>query len=283
MTRIQPKLGGWLFVAWAALLICTGPAVAQSLNLASPDSAAPIEVTADDGIEWQQDKQVFLARGNARATRGEIAVNGDLLRAFYRKKTEGGTDIYRLEAVGSVRIDSTGETAYGETAVYDVDKGVMVLSGKEVKLVTAEDTITADQQLEYYDTKQMAVARGHAVAQRADRKIRTDVLVAYFEKDAAGKSRVYRVDAFDNVHITTAEEQAWSDRGVYNVDSGIVTLSGNVKLVRGENTLVGCSADVNLKTGISKLKSCEGQGRGVRGLLKPDETPGVKNRNQGTK
>ncbi|MBE0533215.1 MAG: hypothetical protein IH626_20525 [Rhodospirillales bacterium] len=283
MTRIQPRLGGWLFVAWAALLICTGPVAAQSLNLANPDSAMPIEVTADDGIEWQQDKQVFLARGNAKATRGDVAVNGDLLRAFYRKKTEGGTDIYRLEAVGSVRIVSTGETAFGETAVYDVDKGVMVLSGKEVKLVTAEDTITADQQLEYYDTKQMAVARGHAVAQRADRKIRTDVLVAYFEKDAAGKSRVYRIDAFDNVHITTAEEQAWADRGVYNVDSGIVTLSGNVKLVRGENTLVGCSADVNLKTGISKLKSCEGQGRGVRGLLKPDETPGVKNRSQGTK
>ncbi len=283
MTGIRPRLRMGLAVAWVALLMGAAPAAGQSLNFASPDSAVPIEVTADDGIEWQQDKQVFLARGNARATRGEVAVNGDLLRAFYRKKTEGGTDIYRLEAVGTVRIASTGETAYGETAVYDVDKGVMVLGGKEVKLVTAEDTITADQQLEYYDGKQMAVARGHAVAQRADRKIRTDVLVAYFQKDAAGKSKVYRVDAFDNVHITTAQEQVWADRGVYNVDSGIVNLSGNVKLVRGENTLVGCSAEVNLKTGISKLKSCEGQGRGVRGLLKPDETPGMKNRNPGTK
>jgi lipopolysaccharide export system protein LptA len=274
--------GGVAACAWAGLSGWAVPAAAQSLNFSSTDSGLPIEVTADDGIEWQQDKQVFMARGNARATRGEVAVNGDLLRAFYREKTGGGTDIYRLEAVGRVKIASTGETAYGESAVYDVDKGVMVLSGKEVKLVTAEDTLTADQQLEYYDGKQMAVARGHALAQRADRKIRTDVLVAYFKRDAAGKSRVYRVDAFDNVHITTAQEQVWSDRGVYNVDSAIVTLSGNVKLVRGENTLVGCSAEVNLKTGISKLKSCEGQGRGVRGLLKPDETPGLKNKTQGT-
>ncbi|WP_316976111.1 LptA/OstA family protein [Shumkonia mesophila] len=283
MTRIRPRLGTWLIVAWAGLLVGAGPAAGQGLNFSNPDSAVPIEVTADDGIEWQQEKQLFLARGNARATRGEVAVNSDLLRAFYRKKAEGGTDIYRLEAVGAVRIVSAGETAFGENAVYDVDKGIMVLSGKEVKLVAAEDTITADQQLEYYDAKQMAVARGHAVAQRADRKIRTDVLVAYFQRDAAGKSRVYRVDAFDNVHITTAQEQVWADRGVYNVDSAIATLSGNVKLVRGENTLVGCSAEVNLKTGISKLKSCEGQGRGVRGLLKADETPGLKNRTPGTK
>jgi len=279
MTRLRPRLRTGLVVAWAGLAAWVGPAAAQSLNFASSESGLPIEVTADDGIEWQQDQQVFLARGNARATRGEVAVDSDLLRAFYRKKAEGGTDIYRLEAVGSVRIASAGETAYGESAVYDVDKGIMVLSGKEVKLETAEDTITADQQIEYYDGKQMAVARGHALAQRADRKIRTDVLVAYFQRDAAGKSRVHRVDAFDNVHITTAQEQVWADRGVYAVDSAIVTLSGNVKLVRGENTLVGCSAEVNLNTGISKLKSCEGQGRGVRGLLQPDQ----KKRSQGTK
>jgi lipopolysaccharide export system protein LptA len=283
MNRAWPRIGAWLVFAWAGALAWAGPASAQGMNFSGGDSGLPIEVVADDGIEWQQDKQMFLARGNARATRGEVAVNGDLLRAFYRKKSEGGTDIYRLEAVGHVQIVSVGETAYGESAVYDVDKGVMVLSGKEVKLVTAEDIITADQQLEYYDGKQMAVARGHALAQRADRKIRTDVLVAYFQRDAAGKSRVYRVDAFDNVHITTAQEQVWADRGVYNVDSGIVNLTGTVKMVRGENTLAGCSAEVNLKTGISKLRSCEGQGRGVRGLLKPDETPGVKNRNQGTR
>lgn len=280
MSRGRQGMGAWLVVAWAGLLAWAPPAAAQSLNFSDSGSSLPIEVVADDGIEWQQEGEMFLARGNARATRGEVSVYGDLLRAFYRRKDGGSTDIYRLEAVGAVRIASVGETAFGENAVYDVDKGILVLSGKEVKLVTAEDTITADQQLEYYDGKQMAVARGHAVAQRADRKIRTDVLVAYFQRDAAGKSRVYRVDAFDNVHITTQQEQVWADRGVYNVDSAIATLTGNVKLVRGENTLVGCSAEVNLKTGISKLRSCEGQGRGVRGLLRPDDTAGAKNGNQ---
>lgn len=277
----------WRAAVAAAIMMAIGfwgsPGGAQGLNVTGTSNNLPIEVQADDGIEWQQDQQVFLARGNARATRGEVSVHSDLLRAFYRKKEAGGTEIFRLEAVGSVKIVSTGETAYGDTAVYDVDKEIMVLNGKNVRLVTAEDTITADQQLEYYDAKQMAVARGNAVAVRADRKIRTDVLVAYFHKDAAGKTKVSRVDAFDNVHIVTAQDNVWADRGVYNVDSGIATLTGAVKLVRGENTLVGCSAEVNLNTGISKLKSCDGQQRGVRGLLQPSTTPGLKNKDEQTR
>ena len=43
---------------------------------------------------------------------------------------------------------------------------------------------------------------------------------------------------------------------VYNVESGIATLTGSVKLVRGKNVLTGCSAEVNLSTGISKIFSC---------------------------
>lgn len=281
MRLVGPALAAAI-LALAAVPFAGGAVRAQALNVTGAGEGLPIEVQADEGIEWQQDSQVFLARGNARATRGELTVHSDVLRAFYRKTEAGRTEIFRLEAVGSVRIVSTGETAYGAAAVYDVDKGIMVLSGKGVKLVTAEDTITADQQLEYYANKQMAVARGNALAVRADRKIRTDVLVAYFNKDAAGKTKVYRVDAFDNVHIVTAQDSAWGDRGVYNVDSGIATLTGAVRLERGDNTLVGCSAEVNLKTGISKIKSCEGQQGGVKGRLQPTQTPGLKNKNERT-
>ncbi|MCG8511178.1 MAG: hypothetical protein MI741_18320 [Rhodospirillales bacterium] len=253
-----------------------GVADGQSLNFGDGKSDLPIEVVADDGIEWEQDSQQFLARGNARATRGDVSVHADLLRAYYRRAEGGGTQISRLDAVGSVRIESGGETAYGDTGVYDVDQSILVLGGKKVRLVTAEDEITADQQLEYYDLKRMAVARGNAVASRENRTLKTDVLVAHFRRDAAGKSRVHRVEAFDNVHIITDLDEVWGDRGVYNVDTGIATLTGAVRVTRGENTLAGCSAEVNLNTGLSKLKSCQEGGERVRGLLMPSERPGVK-------
>ncbi len=123
--------------------------------------------------------------------------------------------------------------------------------------------------MEYWEIKRFAVARGNAVATREDKQVRADVLVAHLNTDAKGQTRVYRVDAYDNVRIQTAKETATGDRGVYNVESGIATLTGNVKLVRDDNALQGCRAEVNLNTGISKLFACQSQqGAGrVKGRL----------------
>ena len=46
----------------------------------------PIAVTASDGIEWRQNEQEVIARGNARAVRGDVTVTADRLIAHYRKK-----------------------------------------------------------------------------------------------------------------------------------------------------------------------------------------------------
>lgn len=246
---------------------------AQSLNFGDTGSKTPVEIFADQGIEWQQDLSVIVARGNARAVRGEVEVTGDALRAYYREGASGN-EIWRLDAEGSVKIASTTETGFGERAVYDVDNAVLVLTGGKVRLVTATDEITADKQIEYWEKKQMAVARGNAVATREDKRLWADILVAYVRDDKAGKSKVVRIDAFDRVKIVTAQETATGDRGVYNVESGIATLTGSVKIAKGPNVLDGCSAEVNLNTGISKLFGCSATQPGskrVYGVIQPGE------------
>ena len=244
----------------------------QSLNFSSSGDL-PIEVFADNGIEWQQDATVFIARGNARAVRAEVTVFADELRAYYRERAGGGTDIWRLDALGKVRIKTPESTTYGEKALYNVDKAVLVVSGGKVRLVTTTDKITADRQLEYWEQKQMAIARGNAQAVREEKKLNADVLVAYFHKDISGKSTIHRIEAFDEVKVTTPKDTALSDRGVYNVKSGIATLVGSVKVLRDGNVLNGCSADVNLNTGVSRMHSCQnalGNGKNrVQGVLLP--------------
>ncbi len=258
----------------AALLTAAPAARAQGLNFGSAKSDQPIEITADNGIEWQQEALVFLARGNAKAVRGDVTVLADELRAYYREQKGGGTEIWRLDALGNVRIKTPKETATGQQAIYQVDLGVLVLSGGKVRLVTQTDTITADKQLEYWENKQMAVARGNAYAVRENKRLKADVLAAYFKPDKQGDSKLYRVDAFDRVTIVTDQDTATSERGVYNVESGIATLTGSVKLTRGENVLNGCRAVVNLNTGISNLYSCPSTGSGprerARGVLMPN-------------
>ena len=264
--------------AWARIAACCAfwvcaPALAQGLGFGGGDSDAPIEVDATDGIEWLQDQQVFTARGDAVAVRGDVAVHADLLRAYYRQKPGGGTQVWRLDAEGNVRIVAPKETAFGDSAVYDVENGILVLSGAKVRLLTADDEIIADGQIEYWEKKRMAVARGNAYAIRGERRLRADVLAAHF-RPFEGKTRVHKVEAFDNVYVVLGNDTVTADRAIYNVESGIATLTGSVKITRGENQLNGCVAEVNLGTGASTLKGCEGAGKGqgrVRGLIVPDQ------------
>src|SRR3954470_442338 len=65
----------------AALLLAPVAAAAQGIDMSQ---GGPVDVTANDGIEWRQAEQVVIARGNARAVRGGVTVDADRLVARYR-------------------------------------------------------------------------------------------------------------------------------------------------------------------------------------------------------
>lgn len=263
------RLGILALFSW--LTLQAADVAAQSLSLGGVSGDLPIEVYAQDGIEWQQDGSLFVARGDARAVRGGVEVLSDELRAYYRKNPTGQSEVWRLDALGNVRIVSESETAYGDRAIYNADQKVLVVDGDKPRLVSGKDTLSASKQLEYWEVKRFAVARGNAVATRDNKQVFADTLVAHMKPDDKGHTQVYRVDAYDNVRIRTDRETATGDRGVYNVESGVATLTGKVKLVRDDNELLGCRAEVNLNTGISRLFPCSsGQGSGrVQGSFVP--------------
>ena len=73
------------------------------------------------------------------------------------------------------------------------------------------------------------------------------------------------------MRITTRQDVIRSTEGVYDLKSGIVTLTGSVKITRGRNQLNGDYAEVNLNTGKSRIVNRGG--KGVRGLLIPASSP----------
>ena len=249
-------------------------AVAGGLDLASGSKDMPIEITADNGIEWEKNKEILIASGNAKASRGGITVLAEVLRAYYRKKTTGGTDLYRLEAAGGVKIFSDTESMEGQTAVLDFEQAILKVDGKKVIYKAGPDTITANQQMEYWERQKMAVARGNAVAIHKGKTLRADVLKALLRKNKTGRSEVYIIEAFNNVLIVSDKDRLRSDSAIYKLDSGIVTLKGNVSIIRENSILNGDLAEINLKTGISKLLTVDSvesrkERKRVRGLIYP--------------
>jgi lipopolysaccharide export system protein LptA len=258
-------------LAW---LIAT-PLWAQGLSgLQGGDE--PLEINAEEGIEWHRGEQLYIARGDARATRGDLTVYGDTMTAHYQKSDDGTTQIDRIDVVGNVRIESPSETVYGDRGAYDVPNGVLVVVGEDLRLVGTDDVITARDSLEYWERKHLAVARGDADARRADKRIRAEVLTATFETGPDGKQTVTRIDAYGNVRISTATEFARGERGVYYVDREFATLRGDVSLTREDNQLNGEYAEVDLKTGVSRLLAAppgETASTRVRGLIVPKRKP----------
>lgn len=271
LRRPGRRLGVAVVAGIAACLFLAGPAEAQGLSLNPKNPDAPIEIYADDGIEWQRDGRQAIAHGNARAVQGEVTVRADRLIMHYRPREGGGNEVWRIEADGSVRVTAPDQTATGDYGVYELDQEVLVLTGTP-KLVTPTEEISARRQIEFWTERNVAVARDDARVVSEGRNLRADLLVAYFKETAAGKKEVSYVDVEGGVHISTATEIVRAQRGAYDAKTGIATLRGSVKITRGEDQLNGEYAEVNMNTGISRLLGAPPQSGGkaqVRGLITP--------------
>lgn len=258
-------------------------------------SNQPLDVTADQGIEFSKDAKEIIARVNARAVRGNTTVTADTLTAYYRDKKPlggaqapppsadkaktdtgepaGGSEVWRVTADGTVDIFTPTQHAYGDHADYNIDDAVVVLTGDHLKMTTPQDVVTARDTLEYWENKHQAVARGNAVAIRAEKRIQADVLVADFAENKQKQMVIQVAHGYDHVVLTTATDVVTGDRADYVVETGIVTVTGSVKMTRQNNQLNGGYAVVDLNTGISRLYPAPPGGkvadRQVKGLFVP--------------
>ncbi len=194
----------WLSAAALLPLLYLAPARAQGIDMTK---GGPVEVTSDNGMEWRQNDQVIIAKGNAKAIRGDVTVTADQLIAHYRKKAAapgaapapatppkpagaiqaagapddtGNNEVYRLEALGNVHIFTPTDQAFADHAVYDIDQAVLVLTGHDLHIITPQQTMSARDVMEYWSQKHMAVGRGNAVVTTNDgRRVTADILVGY--------------------------------------------------------------------------------------------------------
>jgi lipopolysaccharide export system protein LptA len=268
-----------------ALLLCislpmllAAPALADGPDLSQ---GGPVNITAEDGLDWQQNTQIVTARG-------------DQLTAHYRKKAgaapaksgasddlTGGSEIYRLDADGHVTINTPTDIAFGDKAVYDIDQAVLVMTGQHLMLKTPSEVITARDQLEYWSNERKSVARGDALVVATDgRSVAADILVSYSDPsspnapqkpDSSGLNtgQLRRVDAFGHVVLRTQADIVHGDNGVYMPQTGLARVVGNVTITHGLSEIHGQDAVVDLKTGIAHMLPAGSTP--IHGLLVPND------------
>jgi lipopolysaccharide export system protein LptA len=269
MTRFLSIYGlGLGLMVLSSSIIYVDSNIAQAQEVTKEGAGGAIELEAEDGIEWLRNEKRYIATGNAIAKRGGVTIKADELIAHYNEDADGNSQaIYRLDAIGHVVITSGQTEATGDKGVYHMDKKVAVLVGKNLQLISPRALITAEDSLEYWEERELAVARGKATVIQKDKRLQAGVLTAYIRPDKkTGKKTIQRIDATGGVHISTKREIIRGAEAVYNVAEEKATICGNVKITRGENQLNGECADVNMKTGRSRLRGGKGK---VKGLILP--------------
>jgi lipopolysaccharide export system protein LptA len=246
-----------------------------------------VTVTADRLIAWYR-KKGAPATGAAQPAQTGLTEDEDT----------GGNEVYRVQAVGNVHIFTQTDVIQGDEATYDMDQAVLVITGHNLKLTTPTQVLTARDDMEYWSQRHMAVARGDAVAVTNDgRRLQADTLVAYTsaapsppapgapagaplatpvsarpgapQDPLTSSGKLEKVEAFGHVVVRTVTDTVTGDRGVYVPDTGISRVLGRVRITRGQNQLNGSEAEVNMKTGISRLLA--GNAGRVQGLMVPND------------
>ena len=214
----------------------------------------PVEIYAEQGIEWHKNDNKYLAIGNAIAKSGKMSVNSDQIEAFYEESDNSGMDIKLVKAHRNVVVtDENLKIVGGKLAEYNLRKDYFSIFGKNLILTSQENKLESNNKMEYWRTKGVAIASGKAKAQKGNEfKIKAEKLVWYLNENDK-KIDVKKIFGFENVSIYTNNEVAFSDKALYNKENGICKLFGNVKLQKGDSFLTGDYAEVDLNKGISKL------------------------------
>ncbi len=255
----------------AVAVLPTGRIAAQ--QPAPPLVPGAIAIDAEQGIEWQRNARIVIARGNATARRGDTKVRADVLTARYRERPDGSIEVWRVDADGDVRLSSPQQNAFGEKATYNVDTGKMSLSGgKQLRVTTPSSQITAQERIDYDIPNKTLVARGNAAAVEGDRTLYGDVVTIRFAEDAQGRATAQQIDADGRMRMVTPDETVTADRGTYDIAGQLASATGSVQIIKGANRLNGCQGEMNLRTGVSRLVACPGDsGNGrVQGLILPN-------------
>jgi len=137
--------------------------------------------------------------------------------------------------------------------------------------------------LEVRDKEKTAVFIGNVIVTQGDTVMRCKELTVHYEGNALGmdpkknppatktqqkdasSQRIKRLVAIGGVIVTSKDQKATGDRGIFEMATNIVTLTGNVVITQGDNVMRGEKLTVDLNTNQSTLG-----GTRVQGLLIPN-------------
>ena len=140
--------------------------------------------------------------------------------------------------------------------------------------VTSENGLLIDQ------PAQTVTALKSVRVEQTDKTITADkMILTYWTREQNPQSRVKEIVASGHVTAWSPDHKVTGGNGVYDPQTGLITMRDNVTFYQGKNHITGDKATINLTTGESDLvpqKGADGKSNRVRGRLIPTDMKGNK-------
>jgi lipopolysaccharide export system protein LptA len=103
----------------------------------------------------------------------------------------------------------------------------------------------------------LAIFAGEVVAGQGTLRLTADRLDVTYDQEEGGNSEtgaIRNMEATGNVFISNGTETAQGERAEYDVESGLITMTGAVVLTQGENVISGPRLTINLNDGQGRME-----------------------------
>ncbi|MFL0669940.1 MAG: LptA/OstA family protein [Erythrobacter sp.] len=105
--------------------------------------------------------------------------------------------------------------------------------------------------IEWQDRQKRVVLTGDVRVEQAGLALQSSRMLLEYRD--AGELRIDRITANGGVNVTRGNERASGDTAIYDFNRRVITMTGNVRLRRGADTLNGGRLVIDLQSGLSSV------------------------------
>ena len=227
------------------------------------ESHTQFKVEADKSIEYFEKQKIYVATGNAVASKGNFSINAEKITAFMGKTKN--SDITDIVSTGNVIIVNQETTAKSGFAKYNFKNEFIILKGNNQSVESKKFKLFSKKFISFDNINKIANSEGDVkLFLNGSTTISSERINASFDKV---NNTLISASAKGKVKIQTKSETITCNSAKYDNKTNIITLKSNVIIERDKSILTGERGYMNLKTRKSKIESSKSQR--VKGIFAP--------------